>query len=156
MKAFDNLGLCYEALSRPEDAIVVYRKAIALNRTSKEPSFWPPLNLGTLLPNRGELAEAEALLREAVKYDASAAKAQYQLGALLEQQDHLDDAVAALKRAADSDPTYSEPHYALARIYRRQGKTEAAAQAIATFQRLQAKRQVKPLAARGAEAPSPQ
>ena len=55
---------------------------------------------------------------------------------LLEQQDHLNEAVAALKHAAASDASYADPHYALARIYRRQGKTEAATQAMATFQRL--------------------
>ena len=49
MKAFDNLGLCYEALNQPDQAIGAYRKAIALNRTSKPPSYWPPLNLGALL-----------------------------------------------------------------------------------------------------------
>jgi tetratricopeptide (TPR) repeat protein len=157
MKAFDNLGLCYEALNKPDEAIAAYRKAIALNRQSKSPSYWPPLNLGTLLRNRGELAEAETLLREAVKYDASAAKAHYQLGALLEQQDHLDHAVVAFKHAAASDPTYADPHYALARIYRRQGKVEAATQALATFQRLHdAKRETKPLVPGGAEAPPPQ
>ena len=163
MKAFDNLGLCYEALNQPEQAITAYRKAIALNRASTEPSFWPPLNLGTLLRTRGELVEAETLLREAVKYDASAAKAYYQLGVLLEQQDHPNEAVAALKHAAASDASYADPHYALARIYRRQGKTEAATQAMATFQRLHdAKREATPAvpggsdAPGGAEAPPPQ
>jgi tetratricopeptide (TPR) repeat protein len=160
MKAFDNLGLCYEALNQPDKAIVAYRKANALNRTSKSPSFWPPLNLGTLLRTQGDLAEAESLLREAVKYDASAAKAHYQLGALLEQQDHLSEAVAALKHAASADPEYAEPHYALARIYRREGKTDAAAQEMATFQRLHDAKRAAPSAspgsAGGAEAPPPQ
>jgi predicted Zn-dependent protease len=92
-----------------------------------------------------------------VKYDASAAKAHYQLGALLEQQDHLNEAVVALKHAAASDPAYADPHYALARIYRRQGKVEAATQALATFQRLHdARRETKPLVPGGAEAPPPQ
>ena len=36
MKAFDNLGLCYEALNQPEQAIAAYRKAIALNRDVKD------------------------------------------------------------------------------------------------------------------------
>jgi len=161
MKAFDNLGLCYEALNQPEQAIATYRKAIALNRQSKTHSFWPPLNLGTLLRKRGELVEAETLLREAVKYDASAAKAHYQLGVLLEQQDHPSEAVIALKHAAASDPTYADPHYALARIYRRQGKIDEATQALATFQRLHdAKRETTTSAPGGtkagaAEAPPP-
>lgn len=144
MKAFDNLGLCYEALNEPEQAILAYRKAIALNRTSKAPSAWPSLNLGTLLRTRGELVEAEALLHEAVKYEPTSANAQYQLGVLLEQQEHLEEAVAALQQAAASDPAYPEPHYALARIYRRQGKLEPAAQAMATFQRLREAKRAAP------------
>ena len=153
MKAFDNLGLCYEALNQPERAIAAYHKAVALNRASKSPSYWPPMNLGALLRNRGELVEAEALLREAVKYDASAAKAHYQLGVLLEQHEHLNEAIAALKHAATSDPAYAEPHYALARIYRRQGKIDAATQSMATFQRLHdAQRQGVGSGAPGADA----
>jgi tetratricopeptide (TPR) repeat protein len=136
MRAYDNLGLCYEALNQPDLAIASYRQAIALNRTSSTPSAWPSLNLGTLLRHRGELDEAETLLREAVTFDPSLAKALYQLGALLEQRDRLDDAAAAFTRAAASDPTYADPHYALARIYRRQGRIDEAKRALATFQRL--------------------
>jgi predicted Zn-dependent protease len=92
-----------------------------------------------------------------VKYDNSAAKAHYQFGVLLEQQDHLNEAIAALKHAAANDTTYADPHYALARIYRRQGKADAAAQAIATFQRLHdAKRETLAPTPGGAEAPPPQ
>ena len=109
-KAYDNLGLCYEALNQPEQAIAAYRKAIALNQTAKTPSAWPLANLGKLLRTRGELVEAETLLREAVRVEPSSANAQYQLGVLLEQQEHLDDAVVALQHAADSDPAYPDPH----------------------------------------------
>ncbi len=105
-------------------------------RQSATPSPWPLLNLGTLLRQRGELAEAEVLLRQAVKFDPSLAKAHYQLGALLEQQNRIDEATAALSQAAASDPTYADPHYALARIYRRQGRLDEAKEALATFQRL--------------------
>jgi tetratricopeptide (TPR) repeat protein len=136
MRAYDNLGLCYEALNQPDLAIAPYRQAIALNQASPTPSPWPLLNLGTLLRQRGELSEAEVLLRQAVKFDPSLAKAHYQLGALLEQLNRIDEAAAALSQAAASDPTYADPHYALARIYRRQGRLDEAKEALATFQRL--------------------
>ena len=103
MKAFDNLGLCYEALNQPEQAIAAYRKAIALNRASTEPSFWPPLNLGTLLRTpRRACRGGNPVARGGEVTIASAAKAYYQLGVLLEQQDHPNEAVAALKHAAAS------------------------------------------------------
>jgi tetratricopeptide (TPR) repeat protein len=136
VRAHDNLGLCYEAMSQPQQAMVHYRKAIDLNRKAGSPSPWPPLNLGILLVRRGELQEGEASFREALKYDEGFAQAHYQLGLLLEQIERADDGVTELRRAISSDPSYAEPYYALARIYRRQGKNDAATQALATFQRL--------------------
>jgi tetratricopeptide (TPR) repeat protein len=91
------------------------------------------------------LGEAEALLREALEYDASSAKARYQLGAVLEQQGQFEPAIAELIRAATDDVTYAEPHYALARIYRQQGLHSEADEALAAFRRLhEAQRETKP------------
>lgn len=135
MRAYDNLGLCYEALNQPEVAMSRYRDAIRLNRDTGEQSPWPPLNLGILLRSRGEIEEAESLFREALTYDQHFVRAHYQLGALLEQADRLAEAVNELE-AATADPSYAEPHYALARIYRRQGRRREADAALATFQRL--------------------
>jgi tetratricopeptide (TPR) repeat protein len=135
-RAFDNLGLCYEALNQPDRAIVEYREANRLNRQATEKSAWPALNLGILLHSRGELPEAERLFREAVGYEGGLAAAHYQLGVLLEQTERVDAAIAELGLAATADPSYAAPHYALARIYRRQGRTADAAAALATFQQL--------------------
>jgi tetratricopeptide (TPR) repeat protein len=49
MKAYDNLGLTYEALADYDVAVRVYRQAIPMNRSARMPSPWPPLNLGALL-----------------------------------------------------------------------------------------------------------
>lgn len=136
VRAYDNLGLCYEALNQPEAAEVPYRKAVELNRTATTKSAWPPLNLGILLRNRGELQEAETLLREAAKYEDRLAQPYYQLGVLLEQTNHPDEAIVELTRAAERDATYAEPYYALARIYRKQNRKADADAALATFERL--------------------
>jgi tetratricopeptide (TPR) repeat protein len=136
VRAFDNLGLCYEALNRPDEAIAQYRQAVRLNRDSASKSPWPPMNLGILLRRRGELAEAESLLREAVNLDDRLAAAHYQLGVLLEQQDQLPGAQSEIERAAALDPTFADPFYALARIYKRRGETTRAEAAMTTFLRL--------------------
>jgi tetratricopeptide (TPR) repeat protein len=136
VRAHDNLGLCYEALNQPDAAVEHYRKAIALNRAATTKSGWPSLNLGILLRTRGELAEAETLVREAVRDEPALPQAHYQLGALLENQEHLDQAVHELKRATELQADYAPPYYALARIYRRQGHGTEADQALATFRRL--------------------
>jgi tetratricopeptide (TPR) repeat protein len=137
-RAYDNLGLCYEALNRPEEAIAQYSEAIRRARLLGEPWPWPFLNLGILHRKAGELEQAEKLLREALAIDPTFAPALYQLGAVLEYQEKVDEAVTALRQAAAADPAYAEPHFALARIYRRQGKTKEADAALATFERLHA------------------
>lgn len=137
VRAHDNLGLCYEALNQPDEAIRHYREAVRLNRLERKArSGWPALNLGILLRTRGELDEAESLFREALTYDPQFARAYYQLGAVLEQRGRVDEAVKALRRATSADAAAPEPYYALARIYRRQGHTAEADAALATFQRL--------------------
>jgi tetratricopeptide (TPR) repeat protein len=139
VRAYDNLGLCYEALNEPERALGHYRKAVTLNRAAESPSSWPPLNLGTLLRQRGAVEEAEAVLREAVRYDDGMAEAHYQLGMALEQAGRDADAAAALERAAQRNSEYAPTHYALARIYRRTGRADEAKRAMAVFERLHRK-----------------
>jgi tetratricopeptide (TPR) repeat protein len=144
MKAHDNLGLCYEALDQPEQALVHYREAIRLNRQVASKSPWPPTNLGILLRQRGDVDEAGALFREALRYDQNFANAHYELGVLLDQQGRADEAVEELTRATSIDPAYPEPHYVLARILRRQGNVARADAALKTFERLRAARDQQP------------
>jgi tetratricopeptide (TPR) repeat protein len=136
VRAYDNLGLCYEALNRSDEAIRQYREAIRLARTEGEKWPWPFLNLGILLKNGGQTQEAEALFNEALQAEPAFAPALYQLGTILEGSDRTDEAVKAFLRAAAADPSYAEPHFALARIYRRQGRVADADAALATFQQL--------------------
>jgi tetratricopeptide (TPR) repeat protein len=136
VRAYDNLGLCYEAQNEPEQALRYYEKAVELNRAAATPSPWPPMNFGVLLRTRGALQDAETLLREALSYDEDLAQARHELGLTLEQSNRTDDAIAALRRAVEQDPTYAAPYYALARIYRRQGRAEESREAMVAFERL--------------------
>ena len=136
MRAYDNLGLCYEALNQNDEAIRQYREAIRRARAAGEKWPWPFLNLGILLKNDGQIEEAESLLNEALQADAAFAPALYHLGTILEQTDRIDKAIEMLVRATAADRSYAEPHFALARIYRRQGRTAEADAALATFQKL--------------------
>jgi tetratricopeptide (TPR) repeat protein len=136
VRAYDNLGLCYDALNQSDQAAAQYRKAVELNRRATAPEAWPPLNLGKLLRTRGDLDEAETLFREALRYNPQFPQAHYQLGVLLENRGHVDEASAELLKAAELDPNYADPHYALMRIYQKQGRTGDAERALATFKRL--------------------
>jgi tetratricopeptide (TPR) repeat protein len=136
VKAYDNLGLCYEALGRFEEAVASYETAVRLNREAAAPSPWPPHNLGLLLTRLNRTPEAEPLIREALRHDARFAPAHYQLGVTLEKTGRFDEAVAELLEAARLDPKYPDPHYALARIFRRQRHPAEADRALAVFQQL--------------------
>jgi tetratricopeptide (TPR) repeat protein len=136
MRAYDNLGLCYDYLGRYDQAIRSYDRAVELNRLHTQPSPWPHVNLAISLMAVNKLTEAEDHLREAVKYDSKLPQAHYQLGQALEKQGKYAEAIQSLKRAAALDATYPEPHYALGRIYQRQGKSEEAKKSVERFQQL--------------------
>jgi tetratricopeptide (TPR) repeat protein len=136
MKAYDNLGLSYEGLGRNDEAILAYEKAIAMNRSRRLPSPWPPLNLGALLVKLGRLDEAEPYLQESLKYDARFPKAHYQMALLLDKRKAEDAALKELAAAVQNDPRYAEPHYLLGRIYTRRGETARAAEEWRTFHQL--------------------
>lgn len=136
MRAYDNLGLCYDFLGRFDEAIFYYRKAIELNRLQAKPSPWPHVNLAGVLIARGHLDETEGLLREALRYDAMLTQTHYQLGVLLEKRGKYTDAIESLKKTAALDPTYPEPYFTLSRIYQKLGDTASAQEAVAQFQKL--------------------
>ena len=145
VRAYDNLGLSYEALGKYDKAVRNYLEAIRLNRLKNLKSPWPSLNLGTLLLKQGKLNEAEPHLKEALEYDPRLAKAHYQSGLLLEKQRKDDEAIRQFVEAASLDPAYAEPHYALGRIYQRKGDAQRAEIALDTFQKLKKdKREERP------------
>ncbi len=143
MKAHDNLGLCYEALGRFDEAVRSWEEAIRLNEGQPAKSPWPALNLGLLLTRLDRLDEAEARFRDSLRSDSRFPQAHYQLGITLEKKGHAAEAVVELEDAARLDPAYAEPQYALARLYRRVGDDEKAERALLRFQELRKERDLK-------------
>ena len=136
MKAYDQLGLCYEALGDWEEGIKAFQEAIRLNGQLGLHSPWPSMNLGILLLRLGRLGDAEARLRDSVSIDPHFPVAHYRLGQVLEKKELYEEAIAELEQAASLDPTYPDPHYALGRIYRRSKDLEAAEKELSMFQDL--------------------
>jgi tetratricopeptide (TPR) repeat protein len=152
LKAHDNLGLCYEALGRFEEAQRSWEEAIRLNRQQDPRSPWPSLNLGLMLTRLDRLDEAEERFRESLACDPRFATARYHLGITLEKKGRATEAVAELEEAARLDPAYPEPHYALSRLYRRAGDKEKADRALRRFQETKREKDQKT----GRAAPGPE
>ena len=149
MKAHDNLGLCYDALGRFDEALRSWEEAIRLNDAQPAKSPWPSLNLGLMLTRLDRLDEAEVLFRESLRCDPRFPQAHYQLGITLEKKGRAGEAASELEEAARLDPGYAEAQYALARLYRRAGEARKADQALQRFQEIKKDREKKDQAAPG-------
>lgn len=140
VKAESNLGLLYEADSRPEDAIKAYRQAIAWQRANSSaeirPTEQPFLNLGILLLARDQASEAEQTLQEAVRITPASASAHGHLGRAYLQREDAAKAQAELAIAVQLEPGNASWHYQLGRALRRLGQTERAKSEFVTAERI--------------------
>lgn len=144
MRAYDTLGLCYEYLGKPEEAIKSYNQAVDLNRKQLKPSPWPHVDLAISLIGANRLEEAKSNLDEALRYDAKLPQVHYQLGRVLEMQGKFDAAVEALTKASELNPDYPEPHLALGRLYHRLGNRQKADNEVARYQQLKKPHEASP------------
>jgi tetratricopeptide (TPR) repeat protein len=135
-KAHDQLGLCYAAVGRTDDAVLAYKKAISLNDEQSVHSPWPSMNLGTLYLRLDRLTEAEQILRKSIAVEQTFPVSHFRLGQVLEKEGRVSEATQELMEASRLDPTYPEPHYALARILRRQNDTKSAEEQLSLFKKL--------------------
>jgi Flp pilus assembly protein TadD len=128
VKVENNLGLAYEGLNRPDDAVAAYRQAIAWQDAAPTapPSEQPLLNLAIALIHRGEVAEAKPLLLHAIAIAPADPRIQEQLGQICLQQGDFSDAEKYLKTAVHLDPDKSNLHFLLGQAYRHLGHQQEA------------------------------
>ncbi len=136
LRAQYNLGLAFERLGRPADAIAAYRAAIAAQANQPEQDPQPFLDLGTLLLAQNHPADALPLLDQAARLGPDNPLVFQQQGLALEALNRLPEAVTALQRAAALAPDSEQPHFFLARILRRLGRTSEANTEYAIVARL--------------------
>ena len=144
-RAYDNLGLCYEALGKYNLAFRSYQDAVELNRDGKPPSPWPPLDLGALYVRLQKPKEGQPYILEALRYDPRFPEAHFRFGLLLQQEGKQQEAIDQFKKAAALNPLYAEPHYALGQSYKRVGDLKQARAEFALFEKIkQANRKSEP------------
>jgi Flp pilus assembly protein TadD len=136
VKGENNLGLALQGLNRSDDALAAYRKALALQAGSEQPSEQPMLNLATLLIDRNQLSEAQPLLEQASRIAPRDWQILAQLGRLNSETGNLNAAESALEQAVAIEPKRASLHFQLGQLYRKTGATEKATRELALAQQL--------------------
>lgn len=137
-RIWDSLGLALDMQGEMEQAREKFEKAANLNRSLPHPSAWPPHDLGYLLLRMDQLHEAEADLREAIRYDPRFPEAHYHLGRVLEKEGHDSEAIEEYSRAIALDKTSAEACYSLGSLYRKLNRNSEASAMFSEYKKRKA------------------
>ena len=135
VRDYNRLGQTYEALGQWADAEQAYRKAIDLDKVQSKKSEWPYYNLGLLYLNNGRPEDAISNFRQALARNPAFPEAKVKLAVALSGPDPSNEALNLLEEAIQADPSNAEAHYRLAVLLTKLGKTQAAQEHFALFQK---------------------
>jgi tetratricopeptide (TPR) repeat protein len=116
----------------PEGAIEAYRRAVELDAAL--PDAW--LNLGRLLHEQGEVAEAERCYRKTLELMPGEPVATFDLGVALQDQERLEEAAAAYEQVLALDDAFADAHYNLAAVYEALGERQTAFRHLKSYKAL--------------------
>jgi tetratricopeptide (TPR) repeat protein len=135
-RAWDNLGLTYDALNQDAEALKSFFKSLDLVMKDQPAYDWAHANLADFFLRRNEYEKAFQLAAEAAKRNPQSARNCFLTGKALSKLEKHEFALRWLKRAVEMDNTYPEAFYLLAQTYRKVGQTEESAKALARFKEL--------------------
>jgi superkiller protein 3 len=138
VRAYENLGLCYEGKYETAEAIRWYLKAIEQQASSPNKTEWPLIDLAVLLMQEGKSAEARPYLTQALDINPGNTQALVQMGSLLEADEDLKGALEEYRKAIHSDqfkqtPGQASAYYKAARLCKRLGYKEESTQYFEDF-----------------------
>jgi DNA-binding transcriptional MerR regulator len=116
----------------PVHAAHTYRQALALDPGHADAH----VNLGRLLHEAGELAEAEAHYLSTLALRPDDGTAAFNLAVAIEDQGRYDEALQQYERAVAIDGTNADAHYNAARLYEKLGKFTAAIRHLRAYREL--------------------
>jgi tetratricopeptide (TPR) repeat protein len=116
----------------PVHAAHTYRQALALDPAHADAH----VNLGRLLHEAGELAEAEVHYRATLAVRPDDATAAFNLAVAIQDQGRDDEALQQYERAVAIDGKNADAHYNAARLYEKLGKYTAAIRHLRAYREL--------------------
>ena len=119
-EVYDSLGLTYEALRDDERTVENYAKAIELDKKRGIQDEWPLINYGKFLMEKSP-GESLRYLRQALQFNPTSPKANYQMGRALRALRRDTEAEGFFEKAIQFDPSFSSAYYQLAMLVRDRG-----------------------------------
>jgi tetratricopeptide (TPR) repeat protein len=141
VRAYENLGLCYEGKHDLAEAERWYRKSIDREATSENKTEWPMLDLATMMIHENRFAEAKPFLTQALDINPHNSDSLLQMGILLERTGDLKGALDQFRAAIQSGQAGDQPgrasaYYQAARLCKKLGYADEAAQDFNKFNEL--------------------
>ena len=109
-----------------------YQRALTLDAHFADPY----INLGRLMHQGGNPAEAVRLYHLALESAPEDSVAHYNLAIALEDEEHLAAALAHYQRALGLDPAFADAHFNIARLLERLGRQPEALRHLASYKKL--------------------
>jgi tetratricopeptide (TPR) repeat protein len=138
-KAYDNLGLCYQARGDSETATRYFLTAIKLVETDHPDYDWAYANLAELLLESGDAEKAFAAASKAADRNPYSARNFYLGGKALCKLQKMELCVNWLQRSASLDANYPDPLYLLSKVYTQLGEQTKARETLEKFREVKAK-----------------
>jgi len=126
-----NLGLAFQALGQPNEAVRQFQQAMELRRPRTSPLDW--IQLGTAQQAGGDSKEAENSFLKGLSLDPTLAQGHFELGKLYFQQAAYDRAEKSLEKAIQLDPRLLGAYYQYGLVCMRNGKPERGKTFLNTF-----------------------
>jgi len=126
VEAENNVGLSFEALDRPGEAIQAFENAIAWQEESPAKDPEPFIELAHLYLNENQPEKAVPYLSQSIAIHPNVSKAHEELGKAYSLLKRLPEAQAELEKAVDLSPQAPNLHCMLASIYRKRGLADKA------------------------------
>ena len=135
VQAENNIGLAWKELNNHEKAQAAFQTAIEWQGNSPVDAQ-PFLNLGTLLADTNNNAQAVALLAKAISLAPNNPFIHEQLGKVYLAMNRIPEAQSEIQKAIALSPDTAALHYKLGQILRKLGKADRAQQEFAICERL--------------------
>jgi len=136
VRAYENIGLCYEGKQQLQEAEHWYLEAIRRQSEGDKRSEWPLLDLAEMWIRNDQAGKAQPYLLQAIAINPNNAHTVFEMAVVLEKSGNLEAALQELKRAIGLDPNLATAYYRAAKITQKLGRSAESQKYFALFQQI--------------------